>query len=101
MTDLKSIDPSLTRSTSFPSLTHPISVRYSFRKIIGKGAYGTVWAARRRDTGYEVAIKKIGSKNFSEVMLAKRALRELKLLRHLRGNDNVNIVAQTPKKHSC
>ncbi|KAI9091161.1 kinase-like domain-containing protein [Phlyctochytrium arcticum] len=79
----------LPRSTSLPSLTHPISVKYSFRRIIGKGAYGTVWAAKHRTTGVDVAIKKIGARNFENVMWAKRALRELKLLRHLHGNDNV------------
>ncbi|KAJ3155535.1 Mitogen-activated protein kinase [Geranomyces variabilis] len=79
----------LPRSTSLPSLSHPISVKYSFRKIIGKGAYGTVWTARNRETNDKVAIKKIGAKNFEELILAKRALRELLLVRHLNGNDNV------------
>ncbi|KAI8998323.1 kinase-like domain-containing protein [Gaertneriomyces semiglobifer] len=79
----------LPRSSSLPTLTHPISVKYSFRKLIGKGAYGTVWNAKHRETGWPVAIKKIGSKNFDALILAKRALRELKLLRHLHGNDNI------------
>lgn len=40
-------------------------------------------------TGIDVAIKKVGAKNFEETILTKRALRELKLLRHLNGHDNV------------
>ncbi|TPX65862.1 hypothetical protein SpCBS45565_g04864 [Spizellomyces sp. 'palustris'] len=83
------VNSSLPRSTSLPSLTNPISAKYSFRKMIGKGAYGTVWVARNRETNEEVAIKKIGARNFENVMWAKRALRELKLLRHLHGNDNI------------
>ncbi|KAI8825894.1 kinase-like domain-containing protein [Fimicolochytrium jonesii] len=79
----------LPRSTSVPSLAHPISVKYSFQKIIGKGAYGTVWVAKNRETEAKVAIKKIGARNFDELILAKRALRELLLVRHLNGNDNV------------
>ncbi|KAJ3015555.1 Mitogen-activated protein kinase [Thoreauomyces humboldtii] len=81
--------PQLPRSTSLPSLSHPISIKYSFRKVIGKGAYGTVWTARNKETQEKVAIKKIGARNFDELILAKRALRELLLVRHLNGNDNV------------
>ncbi|KAI8913484.1 kinase-like domain-containing protein [Gorgonomyces haynaldii] len=36
-----------------------------------------------------MAIKKVGARNFDETILTKRALRELKLLRHLNGHDNV------------
>jgi serine/threonine protein kinase len=46
-------------------------------------------SATHIESGTEVAIKKVGSKNFEEVILAKRALRELKLLRHLNGHENV------------
>ncbi|KAJ1567807.1 Mitogen-activated protein kinase [Nowakowskiella sp. JEL0078] len=63
--------------------------RYKLRKEIGRGAYGVVWAATDTKTGGEVAIKKVGARNFEETILAKRALRELKLLKHLNGNDNI------------
>ena len=46
-------------------------------------------SAKEIATGADVAIKKIGARNFDETILTKRALRELKLLRHLNGHDNV------------
>ncbi|KAJ3417179.1 Mitogen-activated protein kinase [Chytridiales sp. JEL 0842] len=69
--------------------TPSIMKKYKFKREIGKGAYGTVWAANNNETGTEVAIKKVGARNFEEGILAKRALRELKLLRHLNGHDNI------------
>ena len=36
-----------------------------------------------------MAIKKVGAKNFEETILTKRALREIKLLKHLNGHENV------------
>lgn len=47
-------------------------------------------SATHINSNTDVAIKNVGSKNFGEVMLAKRALRELKLLRHLNGHENVH-----------
>ncbi len=41
------------------------------------------------ETNRDVAIKKVGARNFAEGILAKRALRELKLVKHLHGNENV------------
>ncbi|KAI9199366.1 kinase-like domain-containing protein [Polychytrium aggregatum] len=70
-------------------LSSNFSKKYSFKREIGKGAYGVVWAAVDNESNTEVAIKKVGPKNFEEEILAKRALRELKLLRHLHGNDNI------------
>jgi len=70
-------------------LSAPITKRYTFHREIGQGAYGTVWEASDNETGQPVAVKKVGARNFQEYMLAKRALRELKLLRHLDGNDNI------------
>ncbi|KAJ3017575.1 UNVERIFIED_CONTAM: Mitogen-activated protein kinase, partial [Siphonaria sp. JEL0065] len=66
-----------------------ITKKYKFNREIGKGAYGVVWAATNLENGQEVAIKKVGARNFEEGILAKRALRELKLLRHLHGHDNI------------
>ena len=40
-------------------------------------------------TDTDVAIKRVGSRNFEEPILTKRALRELKLLRHLNGHENI------------
>nr|KAJ3419037.1 Mitogen-activated protein kinase [Polyrhizophydium stewartii] len=71
------------------SVRPAITDRYRFRKEIGRGAYGSVWAAKELATNRDVAIKKVGARNFDETILTKRALREIKLLRHLNGHDNV------------
>ena len=54
--------------------------RYEIREIIGQGAYGIVCSALDRKTGQFVAIKKIENV-FDHRSLAKRTLRELKLVR--------------------
>eukprot|EP00842_Homolaphlyctis_polyrhiza_P005263 jgi/Hompol1/5738/HPOL_004660-RA len=68
-----------------------ITDRYKFRREVGRGAYGAVWAAKELQSGRDVAIKKVGARNFDEPILTKRALREIKLLRHLNGHDNHKI----------
>ena len=64
-----------------------IDERYTPIKAIGKGAYGVVCSARDAVTGNKVAVKKIG-KVFETLHDARRALREMLLLRHLR-HDNI------------
>jgi len=64
-----------------------IEKKYQLTRELGKGAYGIVYAARNLETGAEVAIKKV-TKVFDKAILAKRALRELKLLRHFNGHEN-------------
>ena len=49
-------------------------------------------AATNNQTGDGVAIKKV-TNVFSKKILAKRALREIKLLQHFRGHRNVCSVA--------
>eukprot|EP00250_Pteridium_aquilinum_P018522 c24118_g1_i1 orf=354-1541(+) len=56
---------------------------------ISRGAYGIVCAAFDSETNEEIAVKKIGSV-FDNKIDAKRTLREIKLLRHLRHE---NIIA--------
>ncbi|KAF4119996.1 hypothetical protein GMORB2_3407 [Geosmithia morbida] len=62
--------------------------RYTVTKELGQGAYGIVCAAVDNTTGEGVAIKKI-TNVFSKKILAKRALREIKLLQHFRGHRNI------------
>lgn len=48
-------------------------------------------SARNRESGQEVAIKKLINV-FEKPILAKRALRELKLLKHFNGHENITSV---------
>ena len=52
-------------------------------------------AATNNQTGEGVAIKKV-TNVFSKKILAKRALREIKLLQHFRGHRNVSIPCSRP-----
>lgn len=54
-------------------------------------------AATNTQTGEGVAIKKV-TNVFSKKILAKRALREIKLLQHFRGHRNVRVA---PPSSSC
>lgn len=68
--------------------TFQVDSSYEVTKELGSGAYGSVAAALHKASGESVAIKKI-TNVFSKKILAKRALREIKLLRHLRGHKNI------------
>ena len=50
-------------------------------------------AATNNHTGEGVAIKKV-TNVFSKKILAKRALREIKLLQHFRGHRNVRVIGR-------
>ncbi|KAJ9051427.1 mitogen activated protein kinase 2 [Entomophthora muscae] len=63
-----------------------IDQKYIFVRELGQGAYGVVCAARSVATGEEVAVKKV-TKVFEKALLTKRALREIKLLRHFNGHE--------------
>ncbi|KAK0387348.1 hypothetical protein NLU13_5661 [Sarocladium strictum] len=65
-----------------------VDERYTVTKELGQGAYGIVCAAVNNATNEGVAIKKI-TNVFSKKILAKRALREIKLLQHFRGHRNI------------
>uniref|UniRef100_A0A3B3TF20 mitogen-activated protein kinase n=1 Tax=Paramormyrops kingsleyae TaxID=1676925 RepID=A0A3B3TF20_9TELE len=61
--------------------------RYRELRQVGTGAYGTVCSALDRRTGVQVAIKKL-HRPFQSELFAKRAYRELRLLKHMK-HDNV------------
>ena len=65
-----------------------VDERYTVTKELGQGAYGIVCAATNNQTGEGVAIKKV-TNVFSKKILAKRALREIKLLQHFIGHRNI------------
>ncbi|XP_060111298.1 mitogen-activated protein kinase 7 [Heteronotia binoei] len=68
-------------------ITFEVGDEYEVIETIGTGAYGVVSSARRKDTGQQMAIKKIPNA-FDVVMNAKRTLRELKILKHFK-HDNI------------
>ncbi len=72
-----------------------IDEKYQPIKAIGKGAYGVVCSAKNLVTGEKVAIKKIGNA-FENLTDARRTLREIKLLRHLR-HENIIAVKDVQK----
>ncbi|CAM6036379.1 unnamed protein product [Sphagnum compactum] len=71
---------------------HPI-------RPIGRGAYGIVCSAVNRETGEDVAIKKIGNA-FANRIDAKRTLREIKILRHMNHENVIGIkdVIRPPRR---
>lgn len=56
-------------------------------------------AATNNQTGEGVAIKKV-TNVFSKKILAKRALREIKLLQHFRGHRNVCTILSLPRRQA-
>ncbi|KAM5433171.1 mitogen-activated serine/threonine-protein kinase [Microsporum ferrugineum] len=66
-----------------------VDERYNVTKELGQGAYGIVCAASNVQSNEGVAIKKV-TNVFSKRILAKRALREIKLLQHFRGHCNTD-----------
>ncbi|CCE86510.1 Piso0_005005 [Millerozyma farinosa CBS 7064] len=70
-----------------------IDPRYQIQSILGKGSYGTVCSAidSKSSSGNEavqLAIKKV-SNIFKKEVLLKRAVRELKLMKHFKGHRNI------------
>jgi len=77
-----------------PSLTPPsppkISNKYTPLRVIGRGAYGVVVSAVNAG-GERVAIKRVGGV-FENVIDAKRTLREIQLLRHLKHENVISLL---------
>uniref|UniRef100_A0A4W5NYU0 mitogen-activated protein kinase n=1 Tax=Hucho hucho TaxID=62062 RepID=A0A4W5NYU0_9TELE len=67
--------------------TWEVPEQYTVLKAVGSGAYGTVCSAIDQQTKEKVAIKKL-YRPFQSLIHAKRAYRELRLLRHIQ-HDNV------------
>eukprot|EP00659_Diplonema_papillatum_P020663 gene20663-31840_t len=60
--------------------------RYQLSKILGAGSYGVVIKGKDTQSEEKVAVKKISKVIFQDVRLAKRILREIKLLAHFHKN---------------
>lgn len=76
--------------------------QYEIIKQLGEGAYGVVVAAKDKSNGLKVAIKKIKDA-VEDKEQGKLLLRELRLLRHFRGHENIvciKDIIETPKGQS-
>ncbi len=65
--------------------------KYKLLKPVGNGAYGIVVSAENTETKQKVAIKKI-TKAFNNIIETKRTLREIKLLRHMKHENIMEVV---------
>uniref|UniRef100_A0A672PWA6 mitogen-activated protein kinase n=1 Tax=Sinocyclocheilus grahami TaxID=75366 RepID=A0A672PWA6_SINGR len=65
--------------------------RYRDLIQIGTGAYGTVCSANDHKTGVRVAIKKL-HRPFQSRLFAKRAYRELRLLKHMKHENVIGLL---------
>ncbi|XP_037540946.1 STKc_p38 domain-containing protein [Nematolebias whitei] len=71
--------------------TWDVPERYAALKPIGSGAYGTVCSAIEQKTKEKVAIKKL-YRPFQSLIHAKRAYRELRLLRHIQHENVISLL---------
>ncbi|KAI8983708.1 MAP kinase [Pilobolus umbonatus] len=80
----------MSRYHAFPVLNQQFIVdrKYQFIREMGQGAYGVVCAAKDTESDEQVAIKKV-CRVFEKGILAKRALREIKLLKFFNGHENI------------
>ncbi|KAL7450733.1 hypothetical protein ACHAWC_002601 [Mediolabrus comicus] len=75
--------------------TFTVDSKYNFTRVMGSGAYGVVISAHDTHLNTRVAIKKV-TKAFQVEADAKRILREIKLLKHLKHDNIVGIVDMIP-----
>jgi serine/threonine protein kinase len=77
-----------TASILTPSLIH-IEKRYKMGKLLGKGAFGAVQFATRKEDGLEVGIKVISKMKFQGDQEYQYMLTEVQLHHKVRGHPNV------------
>lgn len=77
-----------------------VEKRWKLVRELGQGAYGLVVSAQDDISGETIAIKMI-TRVFDKVILARRALREITLLRHFAAHENVSVkeVGRGAKSH--
>jgi len=75
-----------------------LPIRYEVYDYLGSGAYGMVCAARDKLTGENVAIKKC-KQIFQSRTLAKRTLREVRLLRFLQHENIIKLKRILPPRY--
>jgi len=67
-----------------------VSKQYTVLEPVGQGAYGIVCAAQDEERNEHIAIKKIENA-FEHITFTKRTLRELRILRHLRHENLIDV----------
>lgn len=67
-----------------------VSRRYTVLEPVGQGTYGVVCAAQDGMTNEHIAIKKIENA-FEHITFTKQTLRELRILRHLRHENLIDV----------
>jgi mitogen-activated protein kinase 1/3 len=85
------------KTHSFPAGKHTFTIdtRLSMIKVVGSGAYGVVISSHDSRINKDVAVKMV-PKAFNDEIDAKRILREIKLLKHLRHENIVGVVDMMP-----
>ncbi|XP_063797091.1 mitogen-activated protein kinase 12-like [Pseudophryne corroboree] len=68
-----------------------VPVRYKELRAVGSGAYGTVCSVKDTVTGERAAIKKL-QRPFQSLVHAKRAYRELRLLKHMNHENVISLL---------
>lgn len=85
----------MSKSRTLSDLQQEISLldnRYVLQRVIGAGSYGMVICAKdSSDNNSLVAIKRVNKEIFDEVVLAKRILREIKLLDHFNDENIIGL----------
>jgi len=70
-----------------------VTDNYECRGLLGHGTFGMVCSAVNKDTGQEVAIKRIPARTWvpgqDKLDYCRKVIRELRLLRHFSGHDNI------------
>lgn len=75
-------------TVNLEKIKYIVDERYTLKNTLGHGAYGQVVSAIDANTGKKVAIKRV-DRLLDDKTDAKRILREVKILRHLRKHANI------------
>jgi aurora kinase len=78
-----------TRNKSRVETRNTVIQGFEFGKVLGRGKFGEVYMAKHVDTGFIVAIKKVGKKILKEFKMIDQFVKEIKLHSKL---DHPNIV---------
>lgn len=95
MEDVSSVEDYKTNSFAAGKHTFTLDTRYSLIRVVGSGAYGVVISSHDAKQSKNVAIKMVPGA-FNDEIDAKRILREIKLLKHFKHENIVDIVDMMP-----